>query len=239
MSKALIATVAMNTEFRICGDRALLAIYGSEIDRAVNEKVRRIAALLTGHAHPGIEAVIGSYCSLMLHYDPLQVGFRELTTLLLGLEKTLGQASIAETRRVDIPVRYGGAFGPDIGFVAEHNRIGSDEVIALHSAADYYIYAIGFAPGFCYLGGLDPRLQAPRLTTPRRNVPAGSVGIAGSQTGVYPLASPGGWRLIGRTPLRLFAPERQPSLLYQAGDTIRFRPISEEEFLHIRHLENP
>jgi len=229
----------METEFRICGDRSLLAVYGSGIDQAVNEKVRRMAALLTGHPHPGIDAVVGSYCTLLLYYNPLQVGYQELTTLLLSLEKTLSQAAIAETRTVDIPVRYGGAFGPDIDFVAQHNGIRTDEVIALHSAADYYIYAIGFAPGFCYLGGLDPRLQVPRLTTPRQNVSAGSVGIAGSQTGVYPLASPGGWRLIGRTPLRLFAPERQQPLLYQAGDTIRFRPISEDEFLHIHHLEKP
>lgn len=234
-----MATVAMKTEFRICGDRALLAIYGSGIDRAVNEKVRRMVTLLTDPPHPGIDAVVGSYCTLLLHYNPLQVGFQELTTLLLGLEKTLGRATIAKTRTVDIPVCYGGQFGPDIDFVAQHTGISKDEVIALHSAADYYIYAIGFAPGFCYLGGLDPRLHAPRLTAPRQNVSAGSVGIAGSQTGVYPLASPGGWRLIGRTPLRLFAPERQPSLLYQAGDTIRFRPVSEDEFLHLHHLENP
>jgi KipI family sensor histidine kinase inhibitor len=198
-----------------------------------------MAALLTGHSYPGIEAVVGSYCTLLLHYNPLQVGFQELTTLLLGLEKTLGQAAIAKTRTVDIPVSYGGEFGPDIGFVAQHSGISINEVIILHSAADYYIYAIGFAPGFCYLGGLDPRLHAPRLTAPRQNVPAGSVGIAGHQTGVYPLASPGGWRLIGRTPLRLFAPERQQPLLYQAGDTIRFRPVSEDEFLHLHHLENP
>lgn len=230
---------AMKTEFRICGDRALLAIYGSGIDRAVNEKVRRMAALLTGHPHPGIEAVVGSYCTLLLHYNPLHVGFLELTALLLDLEKTLGQAAIAQTRRVDIPVCYGGEFGPDIDFVMEHNKISADEVIALHSAADYYIYAIGFAPGFCYLGGLDRRLHTPRLTTPRQNVTAGSVGIAGTQTGVYPLASPGGWRLIGRTPLRLFAPERQLPLLYQTGDTIRFRSISEDEFQHIHLLEKP
>jgi KipI family sensor histidine kinase inhibitor len=229
----------MKTEFCICGDRSLLAVYGTGIDQAVNEKVQRMAALLADHPHPGIVAVVGSYCTLLIHYDPLKVGFQELTALLLSLEKTLGRAAITKTRIVDIPVCYGGEFGPDIDFVAQHNGISMEEVIALHSAADYYIYAIGFAPGFCYLGGLDPRLHAPRLTTPRRNVMAGSVGIAGSQTGVYPLASPGGWRLIGRTPLRLFAPERQQPLLYQAGDSIRFRQVSEDEFLHLHHMENP
>lgn len=228
----------METEFRMSGDRSLLAVYGTEVDQAVNEKVRRMAALLTSHPHPGIDAVVGSYCTLLVHYNPLQVGFRELTTVLLNLEKTLDRTAFAKTRTVDIPVCYGGEFGPDIDFVAQHNQMSTDEVIALHSAADYYIYAIGFAPGFCYLGGLDPRLQAPRLTNPRQHVAAGSVGIAGSQTGVYPLASPGGWRLIGRTPLRLFAPERQHPLLYGPGDTIRFRPVSEDQFQHLHHLDS-
>ncbi len=228
----------METEFRMSGDRSLLAIYGTGVDRVVNEKVRRMAALLIGNPHPGIDAVVGSYCTLLLHYNPLLIGFQELATLLLDLEKNLDKTTLAKARTVDIPVCYGGEFGPDIDFVAQHNQISTNEGIALHSAADYHIYAIGFAPGFCYLGGLDPRLQTPRLATPRQNVTAGSVGIAGNQTGVYPLASPGGWRLIGRTPLRLFAPERQHPLPYQTGDTIRFRPVSEDEFQYLHHANS-
>ncbi len=228
----------METEFRMSGDRSLLAIYGTEVDQATNAKVRRMATLLTNHPHLGIDAVVGSYCTLLLHYNPLQISFQELITLLMDLEKNLGETALVKTRTVDIPVCYGADFGPDIEFVAKHTKMSTGEIIALHSAAEYYIYAIGFAPGFCYLGGLDPKLHAPRLTTPRQNVAAGSVGIAGNQTGVYPLASPGGWQLIGRTPLRLFAPERQHPLLYQAGDTIRFRPVSKDEFQHLHHVDS-
>ncbi|MFH0784678.1 MAG: 5-oxoprolinase subunit PxpB [Pseudomonadota bacterium] len=226
------------TEFRPSGDRSILATYGIEVDPEINEKVRQMTALLADHPHPGILAAVGSYCTLLVHYDPQQMGFAELTGLLLNLEQTLGQAAVPEARTVDIPVCYGGGFGPDIGFVAERNSMSTEEVISRHSSADYRIYAIGFAPGFCYLGGLDPRLHTPRLATPRRKVVAGSVGIAGSQTGVYPLASPGGWQLIGRTPLCLFAPGRQQPLLYGPGDTIHFRPITIEEFQHLHALDN-
>ncbi len=229
----------MATEFRISGDRCLLAVYGRGVDLAVNEKVRQMTTLLTsGQPQPGIVAAVGSYCTLSVTYDPLLIGFQELTGLLLGMEKTLGQATVPEAKTVDIPVCYGDDFGPDLDFVAGHNNLSTDEVVCLHSAAAYRIYAIGFAPGFCYLGGLDPRLHAPRLDTPRLNVAAGSVGIAGSQTGVYPLTSPGGWRLIGRTPLRLFAPERQQPILYKPGDTIRFRSISTDEFQHLHQVDS-
>lgn len=226
------------TQFRISGDRALLAVYGTGVDPAVNEKVRRMAALIVSQQPPGIDAVVPSYCTLLLHYNPLQVDFPELTKLLLYLEKTLDQVVIPEARTVDIPVCYGQEFGPDIDFVAQHNGMSTGEVIDRHSAASYRIYAIGFAPGFCYLGGLDQRLHTPRFEVPCLQVAAGSVGIAGSQTGVYPLASPGGWRLIGRTPLRLFAPERQHPLLYQPGDTIRFRSVSADEFQHLNQRIN-
>lgn len=226
------------TEYRPSGDRSILVIYGTEVDPQVNEKVRRMTALLTKHSHPGITTAVGSYCSLLVHYDPLQIGFAELTDLLVNLEHSLGEAFVPEALTVDIPVCYGGDFGPDIGSVARHNTMSIDEVIARHSSPAYRIYAIGFAPGFCYLGGLDPRLHTPRLATPRRMVAAGSVGIAGGQTGVYPLASPGGWQLIGRTPLRLFAPNRQQPLLYGPGDSIRFRPISTEEFHDLHALDN-
>jgi len=221
------------TRFRISGDRALIAVYGEGIDPAVNERVRRLAALVDKLRHPAIEAVVPSYCTLALHYDPLEIAYSELADLLLDLERQLATAVIPEPALVEIPVCYGGEFGPDLDFVAAHNHLDPEEVIRLHSAAAYRIYAIGFAPGFCYLGGLDPRLHTPRLATPRLRVAAGSVGIAGSQTGVYPLASPGGWQLIGRTPLRLFAPDREPPMPYRPGDTLRFRPISAADFARL------
>jgi inhibitor of KinA len=180
--------------------------------------------------HPAIEAVVPAYCTLGLQYDPDMISWPALLDLLHGCEQRLAEAMVPEARIVEIPVCYGDAFGPDLEAVAAHAGLEPEEVIRLHCEADYRIYAIGFAPGFCYLGGLDQRIHAPRLTTPRLQVPAGSVGIAGGQTGVYPLASPGGWQLIGRTPLQLFAPDRQPAIPYQSGDTIRFRPIAAEHF---------
>ena len=227
----------MKTTFRISGDCSVLAVYGVGVDPAVNEKVRRVTALLNGDLPAGIVSVVGSYCTLAVRYDPLRLDFRQVTSLLLDREKELDRAVVAEARIVTIPVCYGTDFGPDLDFVAGYNGLAPEEVITLHSGGLYRIYAVGFAPGFCYLGGLHPRLHCPRLESPRQKVIAGSVGIAGSQTGVYPQDSPGGWRLIGRTPLRLFAPERQEPLLYAPGDSIRFQPITLEEF-HARQQED-
>jgi len=153
------------------------------------------------------------------------------------MEQRLAEVEIPPPRQVEIPVCYGDDYGPDINFVAESNLMTVEEVINIHSAGDYLIYMVGFTPGFPFLGGLSPKLVTPRLETPRTLVPEGSVGIANAQTGVYPVASPGGWRLIGRTPLKLFAPERENPLLYQAGDRIRFKPISGDEYTRISKRE--
>ena len=220
-------------QVRISGDRMLIAVFGDGVDLLVNERVRRMAALVAAMRHPAIEAVVPAYCTLALQYDPDAIGWTELVDLLLSCEQRLAEAAVPESRTIEIPVCYGDELGPDLEAVAAHAGLAKEEVIRLHSGADYRIYAIGFAPGFCYLGGLDPRIHAPRLTTPRLHVPAGSVGIAGGQTGVYPLASPGGWQLIGRTPLRLFAPDREPPVSYQPGDTIRFRPFAAVQFAQL------
>jgi KipI family sensor histidine kinase inhibitor len=216
--------------FRVSGDRALLVEYGEAIDPVVNEKIRVVTALLKKYPSAGIEAVIPAYRNLAILYDPLVTSPDQLKTILENLDHRLQEIRIPEPHTVEIPVCYGGEFGPDIGIVAEHNRLYAEEVIAIHSATVYPIYMIGFAPGFCYLGGLDRRLHTPRRKTPRTLLPAGSVGIAEAQTGMYPQDSPGGWQIIGRTPLRLFAPERKNPFLYESGDRIRFVPISEEEF---------
>lgn len=219
--------------FRLSGDRAVLVEYGEGVDPAVNAKVRRMADLIRRCALRGVEAVVPSYRTLAVVYDPLEISLSEIQEKLRGLEREAAVADFAAPRVVEIPVCYGGPFGPDIGFVADHNGLTVDEVVQIHTATIYHIYAVGFAPGFCYLGGLDPRLHTPRLETPRTKVVAGSVGIAGAQTGVYPQDSPGGWRLIGRTPLKLFAPERPNPFLYEAGDKIRFKAISEDEIERI------
>ena len=215
---------------RLSGDRALLAEYGDGIDPVVNEKVRAVTALLKKNLPAGVEAIVPAYRSLSILYDPLATTPSKLAEILHALEADDHAAGIAEPKVVSIPVCYGGGFGPDIGVVAEHTGLREDQIVAVHASVDYPIYMIGFTPGFCYLGGLDRRLQTPRRKTPRTNLPAGSVGIAESQTGMYPVESPGGWQIIGRTPLRLFAPARENPFLYEAGDRIRFVPIAEAEF---------
>lgn len=221
-------------QFRISGDRVLLVEYGDTIDLAINEKVRAMTALLRVEPPAGVEQVLPAYRSLSIVYDPLATSLAALKDGLRRLEERLCEADIPAPRTVEIPVCYGGDFGPDIQFVADHSGLNVGKVIELHSSRPYHIYTIGFAPGFCYLGGLDRRLHAPRLATPRTAVPAGTVGIAEAQTGIYPLDSPGGWRLIGRTPLTLFDVHRAFPFLYETGDSLRFVPISEEDYHRIR-----
>jgi inhibitor of KinA len=219
---------------RVNGDRSILVEYGDAIDPAVNEKVRAMTELLRKASLAGIHLILPAYRSIGIVYDPLSTSPLSIGDALAQLESELATAIIPEPRTVEIPVCYGGDFGPDIEFVARHNHITVEAVIDIHSSGPYRIYTIGFAPGFFYLGGLDNRLHTPRLETPRMMVRAGSVGIAETQTGAYPLDSPGGWRIIGRTPLKLFDAGRQNPFLYQAGDSIRFRPISEAAY---RRLE--
>ncbi len=220
--------------FRPSGDRMLLMAFGDSIDLRINEKVRAMTEVVRKHTPPGVQLVVPAYNCLAVMYDPLATTSVLLEEKLRRLTTQMTDADIPLPRTVEIPVCYGGAFGPDIGFVAEHNSLEVRDVIAIHTAQPYHIYTIGFAPGFCYLGGLDSRLHTPRLGTPRTLVDAGSVGIAESQTGIYPLDSPGGWRLIGRTPLKLFDARRERPFLYQAGDSLRFVAIPEERFHIIR-----
>ena len=222
---------------RLSGDRAILVEYGDAIDPAVNERVRAMAALLKRSRPEGVEAVIPAYRNLSILYDPLVTSPDQILPRLRALEARLLEIEVPTPRIVEIPVLYGGEYGPDIGFVAEHNGLSVEEVIAIHAGTVYPIYMIGFTPGFCYLGGLDSRIHTPRRKTPRTLLPAGSVGIAEAQTGIYPVDSPGGWQIIGRTPLRLFVPERENPFLYDAGDRIRFEPVSDAEFHRIRGRE--
>ena len=138
--------------------------------------------------------------------------------------------AMPEPRRVEIPVCYGGEYGPDLEYVAELNGRTVEEVIAIHSGADYLVYFLGFSPGFPYLGGMPESIAAPRMPAPRKRVPAGSVAIGGNQTGIYPMASPGGWRIIGRTPVRLFRADAEPAVLVEMGDHVKFVPVSKGDF---------
>jgi KipI family sensor histidine kinase inhibitor len=216
--------------FRIAGDRGILVEYGEIIDPAVNQKVRSMAIVVENDLPDGVIEIIPTYRSILVFYDPAVTTPAVLQETLIDMEKRLPGIDIPPPKVIEIPVCYGGAYGPDIETVAESHGLTIEAAIRIHSEPEYLIYMVGFTPGFPFLGGLPEILHTPRLETPRTVVPQGSVGIANNQTGIYPIASPGGWQLIGRTPLRLFAPERENPILYQAGDRIRFRRISSEEY---------
>jgi len=217
-------------EILAAGDAALVVEYEERIDPAINRRVHALAQALAEQAIPGLREAVPSYRSLLVHYDPLRLSYAEARSLVKEVLQRYAEASLPEPRRVEIPTVYGGEYGPDIGAVAEHNGLTTEEVIRVHSGVAYTVYMLGFAPGFPYLGGLPEGLSTPRLSTPRERVPAGSVGIAGSQTGVYPLATPGGWQLIGRTPVALFDPHRVPPAFLRPGDLVSFAPISPDEY---------
>jgi inhibitor of KinA len=219
-----------NPVLRLVGDRGVLVEYGDGISPEINHKVRVMALALDREKPAGIIEVIPTYRSMLIIYDPAVVGLAGINEALVNLERGLDRIEIPDPRTVEIPVLYGGGFGPDIDFVARHNHLTVPDVIRIHSSQTYQIYMIGFTPGFPFLGGLPEKLHTPRLETPRPLVPAGSVGIANNQTGVYPVDSPGGWRLIGRTPVTLFHPSKKDPFLYRAGDGIRFIAISNEEY---------
>ncbi len=231
------SSVFEKANFRITGDCGLLVEYGEAIDPAVNHKVRSMAIAMQNDMPEGVIEIIPTYRSILIYYDPLIANPSILKETLTALESNLSEIEIPPPKVVEIPVCYGGEYGPDIEHVAQSHNLTLQEVIHLHSKPEYLIYMVGFTPGFPFLGGLPEALHTPRLQTPRMKVPEGSVGIANGQTGVYPIASPGGWQLIGKTPIRLFAPERQSPFLYQAGDYIRFKPISPHDYQRLSEME--
>ncbi|HEX7523829.1 MAG TPA: 5-oxoprolinase subunit PxpB [Candidatus Deferrimicrobium sp.] len=216
----------------VAGEQGLVVEFGNAIDPAVNARVHRLARALATRGLEGVIESIPTYRSLLVLFDPLVLPRERLVPEVEALLSipVVEEASGAGGNTVELPVLYGGEFGPDLAFIARHNGLSTEEVIAIHSSSSYLVYMLGFTPGFPYLGGMSSRLAAPRLLSPRGKVPSGSVGIAGSQTGVYPLESPGGWRLIGRTPLRLFDLEAGRPFLLAPGDVVRFRPVDEEEY---------
>lgn len=223
------------SELRIlpAGDRALLIEFGQEISPAIQARVTSLANVLEQEPYAGVTEWVPTYRSLLVYFDPVQVKRDELTAWLQSKCGTDASVSALQRRRITLPVLYGGSEGPDLPFVAEHNKLQINEVTKLHQEPDYLVYMLGFMPGFPYLGGLPATLTTPRLATPRTTVPAGSVGIADRQTGVYPLTSPGGWQLIGRTPVRLFEPTKSEPFLLRAGDLLRFRAVCQEEYREI------
>ncbi len=225
-----------NIKILTAGDASLLVEFGQEINPEINRKIAATVQLMREQHIEGVVDVIPAFCSLLINYDPRVIGYEEIKGRMQNLLKIDVQAGNERRKIFEIPVCYGGEFGPDIANIAEHAGLTEEEVISLHSSRDYLIYMLGFLPGFCYLGGLDERIFTPRLANPRIKIDAGSVGIGGSQTGIYPLDSPGGWQLMGKTPVKTYDPEREIPILVEAGDYIRFVPIDKEEFNRIKEL---
>lgn len=212
------------------GDQGVVVEFGEAIDPAINRRVRDLFLALDAHPVAGIVDLVPTYRSLLITYDPLVLPADRLREALDARLARLAATPAPSPRVLEVPTAYGGAFGPDLAFVATHNGLSEQDVVAIHSGTDYLVYMMGFSPGFPYLGGMSERIATPRLKTPRTAIPAGSVGIAQTQTGIYPVESPGGWQLIGRTPVALFDAGRQPPVFVEAGDYIRFRPISVREY---------
>ncbi len=226
-----------DVKFLLSGDTAVTVEFGNAISEAINAKVRAFTIALQGSSIPGIVELVPTYRSLMVHYDPDKILYETLIQRMETLLSQLDSIQIPPSEVLEIPVLYGGEMGPDLAFVAEHNHKTEEEVIRIHTSTEYLIYMLGFTPGFTYLGGMSEEIAAPRLQQPRVKIPAGSVGIAGSQTGVYPIDSPGGWQLIGRTPVRMYDPDRETPILPQAGQYIKFYAIDQAEFDRIAEQE--
>lgn len=207
-------------------DSSLLVSFGTEISLDAHRQVQRLMRAL---AKPslGIRNLHPAFASVLIDFDPRRRSHAEIESIIRQKMAASTDASEPESRLIEIPVCYGGAFGPDLDDVARHTGLSPERVVELHAAIEYRVYFLGFSPGFPYLGGMPAELAAPRLPAPRKRVPAGSVAIGGSQTGIYSIESPGGWRLIGRTALPLFDPKANPPALLQMGDRVRFVAVRE------------
>ena len=213
------------------GDRALMVELGNTIDPEINRRVHQLDRAISQAQIQGVEECVPTYRSLLVYYDPLKKSYERLVFELKDFEEKLDELTVSTQKKViEVPLVYGGSYGSDLNYVAEYHNLTEEEVIQLHSDREYLVYMIGFMAGFPYLGEVADEIATPRLKTPRLKVPAGSVGIAEKQTGIYPYESPGGWQIIGRTPVKLFDPERRPPALIQPGDTLKFKPIDSEKF---------
>ncbi|MCD7743961.1 MAG: 5-oxoprolinase subunit PxpB [Lachnospiraceae bacterium] len=218
------------------GDQALVAEFGDQIDLAMNDSVQALTERVRESGLAGITELVPTFRSLLIYYQPSVIGYDALKEKIQLLAECPDTAISAQRRILKIPCCYGSHFGPDLADLERYTGIDRDEIIRIHSGTDYRVYMLGFLPGFAYLGGLDERIAMPRLSTPRLKIPKGAVGIGGNQTGVYPLESPGGWRLIGSTPLDFYNPDRKEPVLCRAGDRIRFIPITSADYYDIKRM---
>lgn len=216
------------------GDFGIKIELGQTHSPQLNQKIRSLCRLLDSGRLFGVIEWIPTYTGVTVYYEPLKISFQDLREQLKRLVKKSENDPATKGRVVTIPVVYGGRFGPDLTDVAAYHQKTEEEIITIHTNGTYLVYMIGFTPGFPYMGGLDEAIATPRKAMPRTLVKAGSVGIGGNQTGIYSMDAPGGWQIIGRTPLPLFLPKRKVPSFLQAGDTIRFQRISESEYIKIK-----
>ncbi|MFE4044625.1 MULTISPECIES: 5-oxoprolinase subunit PxpB [unclassified Priestia] len=233
------------------GDSALIITFGDSIQYDIHKQIKACKDSIELNPFPGFIECVPAFTNLTIFYNPLEVvaavkkkekkefvsPFEVVSSIIQSKLENEQTEKALNHRTVSIPVCYGGEYGPDLEYVARHHNLTTEEVISIHSEGEYLAYMIGFAPGFPFLGGLSERIATPRRPSPRTSIPAGSVGIAGMQTGVYPISTPGGWQLIGQTPVKLFLPEQNPPSLLQAGDIVKFEPISKEEYQELRAKE--
>ncbi|MGG0462304.1 5-oxoprolinase subunit PxpB [Priestia aryabhattai] len=229
------------------GDSALVITFGDSIQYDIHKQIKTCKDSIELNPFPGFIECVPAFTNLTIFYNPLEVvaavkkkekkefvsPFEVVSSFLQSKLENEQTEKKLDHRTVSIPVCYGGEYGPDLEYVARHHNLTPEEVISIHSEGEYLAYMIGFAPGFPFLGGLSEKIATPRRPSPRTSIPAGSVGIAGMQTGVYPISTPGGWQLIGQTPIKLFLPEQNPPSLLQAGDIVKFEPISKQEYQEI------
>ena len=229
-----------SVRFLFSGDSALVIEFGNEISVDINKKIRKMMDDIKKENIDGIVELVPTYCSLLINYDVLKIDYNTLVEKLKTfLNNNLETAEGEEVTLIEIATLYNDEVGPDLSYVAEHNKISKEEVIKIHTGTDYLVYMLGFMPGFTYLGGMSEKIATPRLESPRLQIYPGSVGIAGKQTGMYPSMSPGGWRIIGRTPLKLYNPDSDTPVYISSGDYVRYVSISEEEYNDIlKKVEN-
>lgn len=225
------------TKNSVVGDSAVFVEFPAEISPEINRKVHLLASAIEKKKIEGVVEVVPTYRSLCIYYHPVKIELERLLEKVNEIKSSLEEIQTPPPKVVEIPVVYGGEYGPDLDSVAKYNHLSSKEVIKIHSGTKYLVYMFGFSPGFPYLGGMDERIATPRLKTPRVKVPAGSVALAGTQTGIYSIEFSGGWRLIGRTPVKLFDPAKHPPVPFLPGDYIKFVPVSEQEYLKLQNKD--
>ncbi|NHN30590.1 5-oxoprolinase subunit PxpB [Paenibacillus sp. S3N08] len=254
--KVAESDVGEYVELSPLGDTVVIVTLGNGTDQHTHRKVQALSLYLNRYPFPGLVEIVPAFVTVAVYYDPIKLRdpltgaswrsgaggtvspYTWICRILEGIIANLADQAAEAPRTVHIPVYYGGEWGPDLPAVAQHNGLTVDEVIELHAAPEYLVHMIGFAPGFPYLGGMSRRIAAPRRSTPRLTIAAGTVGIGGQQTGIYPISTPGGWQLIGRTPVTLFRRDNEAPSLLQAGDRVRFQPISHKQYLEWRRSEH-